>query len=123
MAKRAKNPAPHAVRKTRKAGAASRVTARKTSARTHDARKRGTLKASARKVPARKGGARTTGAKAPSETAPRERAIIDARIAAAIALALRDEASMDARAHALLEPTSAWTLAARARRVQTPWTR
>jgi hypothetical protein len=48
-------------------------------------------------------------------------AALDPRVAAVIALALRDAAASDARA--LAEPPSAWTLAGRAARVQTRWTR
>jgi hypothetical protein len=47
---------------------------------------------------------------------------LDPRAALAIALALQEEAAADARADELAETPSAWTIAARARRVQTPWT-
>jgi hypothetical protein len=50
-------------------------------------------------------------------------AALDPRVAAVIALALRDAAASDARARELAEPPSAWTLAGRAARVQTRWTR
>jgi hypothetical protein len=53
----------------------------------------------------------------PSDTA------LDPRVAAVIALALRDAAASDARERELAEPPSAWTLAGRAARVQTRWTR
>jgi hypothetical protein len=48
---------------------------------------------------------------------------VDARVAAVIALALHDEEACTARERELAAPPSAWTLAGRARRMQTRWTR
>jgi hypothetical protein len=48
---------------------------------------------------------------------------VDPRVTAVIALALHDEEACTARERELAAPPSAWTLAGRARRMQTPWTR
>jgi hypothetical protein len=47
---------------------------------------------------------------------------VSAQVAAAIALALRDEEARAAREIELGEPLSPWTLAARASRMRTRWT-
>jgi hypothetical protein len=47
----------------------------------------------------------------------------DPRVAAAIALALRDDDAFEARALELQRPAPAWTLTERPRRVQIPWRR
>jgi hypothetical protein len=107
---------------------------KKRAAKTQPRRKSSTRGAAVRTAAAKAGPRRVSKPKAaaPSKTSaarkiadPPEpnRAALDPRVAAAIALALRDAAASDARARELAEAPSAWTLAGRAARVQTRWTR
>jgi hypothetical protein len=116
-------------RKTREAAPAK---TRVANGRTAPAARKAAPRAAITASKARRGRIASPPAAAPSKKSPSRKiaeprepgdAALDPRVAAVIALALRDAAASDARARELAEPPSAWTLAGRAARVQTRWTR